>query len=109
MRVLDFIVTGQTLRRDPACDFSGIAAGSSGYLSARFRFSADWAGHKKAAVFTGADGKEYPVGLRDGLCEIPAEALTGRVVRVMVVGRRGFSNLPTNEIAFSQTVRNKEV
>lgn len=108
MRVLDFIVTGQTLRRDPACDFSGLAAGSSGYLYARFRFSADWAGHKKAAVFT-ASGEEYPVGLRDGMCEIPAEALTGRVVRVMVVGRRGFSELPTNEIAFSQTVRNKEV
>jgi hypothetical protein len=27
----------------------------------------------------------------------------------MVAGRRGFSNLPTNEIAFAQTVRNKEV
>lgn len=108
MRVLDFIVTGQTLRRDPACDFSGITAGSSGYLQARFRFSADWAGYKKAAVFT-ASGVEYPVGLRDGMCEIPAEALAGRVVRVMVVGRRGFSDLPTNEIAFSQTVRNKEV
>ena len=108
MRILDFIVTGQTLRRDPACDFSGITAGSTGYLFARFRFSAEWSGRKKAAVFT-ASGKEYPVGIQDGMCEIPAEALAGRVVRVMVVGRRGLSTVPTDEIAFSQTVRNKEV
>jgi hypothetical protein len=103
---LEFIVSGQTLTKDPRCDFSGIAAGSRGYLFARFRFSKDWAGCKKAAVFTTPSGQEYPVGLgKDNLCEIPAEALTGKAVRVMVVGRRNGGNIPTTEIAFPQTVR----
>ena len=106
MRVLDFIVSGQTLTKDPLCDFSGIAAGSQGYLFARFRFSKDWTGCKKAALFTDSKGKEYPVGLKDNMCEIPADALTGRSVRVMIVGRsRTGSNIPTTETAFAQTVR----
>lgn len=104
MRVLDFIVSGQTLTKDPLCDFTGIAAGSRGYLYARFRFSKDWAGCKKAAVFT-CNGKDYPVGLKDNMCEIPAEALTGRAVQVYVVGRRAGCNIPTSVVAFPQTVR----
>ena len=104
MRVLDFIVSGQTLTKDPLCDFTGIAAGSRGYLHARFRFSKDWAGCKKAAVFT-CNGKDYPVGLKDNMCEIPADALTGRAVQVYVVGRRGGCNIPTSVVEFPQTVR----
>lgn len=104
MRVLDFIVSGQTLTKDPLCDFTGIAAGSRGYLYARFRFSKDWAGCKKAAVFT-CNGKDYPVGLKDNMCEIPADALTGRAVQVYVVGRCGGCNIPTSVVAFPQTVR----
>jgi hypothetical protein len=34
LRVLDFIVSGQTVKPDPLCDFDGIVAGSSGYLQA---------------------------------------------------------------------------
>ena len=104
MRVLEFIVSGQTLTRDPLCDFSGIAAGSTGYLFARFRFSKDWAGCKKVAVFT-CNGEEHPVGLKDNMCEIPAAALTGRAVRVYVVGRRDGCSIPTNVAAFPQTIR----
>ena len=104
MRNLDFIVDGQKLARDPLCDFTGIAAGSKGYLFARFRFSKEWSGCKKAAVFT-CKGKDYAVGLKDNMCEIPAEALTGSAVQVRVVGRRGGEEIPTTVVAFPQTVR----
>lgn len=83
MRVLRFIVNGQKLTPDPACDFSGIVSNSRGYLVARFTFSYEWAGFKKVALFEGAD----PVPLKNNFCVIPAEALTGRTVRLSIVGQ----------------------
>ena len=75
MRTLDFIAAGQALTRAPSCDFTGIVAGSCGYLRARFQFSREWSGCKKVAVFS-SKGQEYPVPLEFNMCEIPAEALT---------------------------------
>lgn len=103
MKVLDFIISGQKLQRDPSCDFSGIVAGSRGYLFARFRFSAAWAGCKKVAVFS-CKGNAHPVQLANNMCEIPAEALTGTSVQVYVVGRRSGYEITSGEIAFAQTV-----
>lgn len=104
MRVLDFIAAGQTLTRAPACDFTGIVAGSRGYLRARFLFSREWAGCKKVAVFT-SKGQDYPVPLELNMCEIPAEALTGSAVQVYVIGRRPGYQITTAVAAFPQTVR----
>lgn len=105
MRNLDFIADGQRLSRDPLCDFTGIAAGSRGYLQARFRFSREWSGCKKVAVFL-CRGTEYPVGLKDNQCIIPWEALeSARAVQVYVVGRREGYQITTNMTAFPQTVR----
>ena len=103
MRVLDFIISGQTLTRDPGCDFSGIVAGSRGYLHARFRFSAAWAGCKKVAVFT-YKGEEYPVALQNNECEIPAEVLDGKTVQLYVAGQSGKLRIYTTSVAFPQTV-----
>lgn len=100
MRNLEFNASGQTLKRAPACDFSGIVAGSRGYLFARFYFSADWASCKKVAVFT-YRGIDYPVGLKDNMCEVPAEVLAGGPVQVYVLGARGTSRIPTNAVAFT--------
>lgn len=104
MRVLDFTATGQTLKRSPGADFSGIVAGSRGYLFARFRFDREWSGCKKVAVFC-CHGKEHPAGLRAGMCEIPAEALTGDAVQVYVVGRRPGFEITTDVAAFRQLVK----
>ena len=102
MRVLSFTVTGQKLTADPVCDFSGIVSNSRGYLYARFRFSSDWAGCKKAAIFTG-HGEGHPVPLVNNMCEIPPEALTGNLVQVCVVGLRADGyRIPTNTIEFKQ-------
>lgn len=102
MRFLDFVASGQSLQRDQRCDFSGIAAGSRGYLYARFRFTTkDWSGSKRVAVFT-HKGKEYPVGLQYGQCEIPEEVLTGGPVQVHLVGRRSDGvQITTGRTAFT--------
>ena len=101
MRVIDFVVTGQSIERDPRGDFAGIVSGSAGYLVARFRFSADWNGCKKVAVFT-SWGKDYPTPIIDGVCEIPAEALVGNTVEVSVVGQRDRYRITTDTTAFAQ-------
>lgn len=103
MRILEFIASGQTLSRAPHCDFTGIVAGSKGYLYACFHFSREWAGCKKVAVFT-CKGKEYPAGLDFNMCEIPAEALAGTNVQVRLVGRRPGFEITTTVCAFPQTV-----
>lgn len=102
MRTLCFTVEGQRLRPDPACDFGGIVSNSRGYLQARFRFSADWKGCKKAAIFTGEDGEEAVPILGDS-CMIPDIALTGPVVQVSVVGQKSNgTRIPTNTSEFKQ-------
>lgn len=102
MRILDFIVSGQKIIRDPKCDFSGIASGSRGYLKARFRFSADWRGCKAAVIFY-CRGKEIPVPLKTSICDIPDDALIGSSIGVKVIGKKGDMVIPTNTIYFEQT------
>lgn len=102
MRILDFIVSGQTIKRDPSCDFTGLVAGSRGYVLARFRFSTDWAGCKKVVIFSG-NGTERPTPLTNNMCEIPAEVLTGTAVQVRAVGRRDGYQITTGTVAFSQS------
>jgi len=102
MRTLLFVVSGQKLTCDPACDFSGIVSNSRGYLRAKFRSSADWNGCKKAAIFAGT-GAPIPVPIIGDSCDIPAEALTGNVVQVAVVGQSKTLRIPTNTLEFKQT------
>lgn len=52
MRILKFIVEGQTLRKDPECDFSHIIKGSKDYLGCSFKLPADWRNIPLAATFT---------------------------------------------------------
>jgi hypothetical protein len=101
MRQLSFTVNGQRLSCDPACDFTGIVSNSRGYLRARFRFSADWKGCKKVAIFTGPNGEEM-VPLAGDCCQIPDNVLTGNIVQVAVVGQSGAVRISTNTIEFKQ-------
>ncbi len=101
MRVLDFIVSGQKLECDPACDFSGIATGSRDYLHARFRFSADWKGCKVVAVFS-CRGREYMVAMEKPTCTIPYKALIGSTVSVYLVGQHDDYRITTNRVSFMQ-------
>lgn len=95
MRVLDFDVNRQIISKSPGCDFSGLVAGTSGYLKARFNFSREWSGYLRVAVFT-CRGVEEPRPLIGNMCDVPSEVLLGDSFKVTVVGKRGDDMLTCN-------------
>lgn len=96
MRILQFVADGQRLKKQTNCDFSGLVAGSEGYLRAEFTFSDEWLGCKKAASFWVGD-QEYAVLLDDDdSCVIPPEVLAGELFKVSVVGvKTGYKLMST--------------
>lgn len=104
MRILEFEVDRQTVRKKTGCDFSGLVAGTSGYLWAKFTFSDDWDGCLKAASFWSPDGKEHPLMLKNNACEIPREALEQSTFGVSVTGKRGEYGIRTNRVIVKQEV-----
>lgn len=104
MRTLKFIIAAQAIIKDPDCDFSGIVSGTKGYLYAQFSFSEEWEGCRMAAVFSSL-GKEYPRPIKNGGCEIPAEALTWDYFGVRVVGQRENYRITTDEVKVKQERR----
>lgn len=95
MRTLKFLVDGQSIRKDPSCDFSHIVPGTKGYLSASFDFSPDWDGCRKAAIFS-CLGKNHPVPIINNKCQIPEEALIYKYFKVQVVGEMDGYRITTN-------------
>lgn len=90
MRVLDFAIEKQNIRKHG--DFTGLVAGSKDYLQARFSFSSEWNGYRKAAVFTCQTG-EYAEPINGCMCKVPNEVAAQCSFKVHVVGRRGDEGL----------------
>lgn len=96
MRTLKFNVRGQTIRKDPSCDFRGLVRGSAGYLSCQFTFDSEWDGLNKVAEFRRAGSNEtVSVLLRDGACDVPDDVASARRWSVRVVGGKGEKRLRT--------------
>lgn len=103
MRVLEFIVEGQILTKNPSCNFENLVPGTEGYLQAHFSFSPEWNGCVKAAAFWRGDQECTPQLLKDGhTCMISADALTGRSFGVSIVGKKGNQLMPTNRVVVVQ-------
>lgn len=85
MRILEYRVIGQRLV--PTGDHSGLVAGTTGYLRARFMFNNDWNDCIKRVTFV-ADGVEYPVRLVNDECVIPPAALKDTIFELYVEGRK---------------------
>lgn len=100
-RTLRFIVNGQSIVKDPMCDFSKISPGTSGYLKAQFSFSNEWNGCKMAASFW-CLGKEYGAILKCGECFIPKEALQWSNFSVSLTGISGNYKITTNKVLVNQ-------
>jgi hypothetical protein len=104
MRILEFIVDGQTIKQDPECDFTNLVPGSEGYLQAKFSFSSDWDGCIKVVAFYSPLGREYPpqaIG-NSGICTIPPEALKKRAFKVQVLAKKKGVKLVTNRLTITQ-------
>lgn len=104
MRLLEFKVDKQYLKKDPDCDFTKIVAGSKNYLKAHFTFSEDWDGCKKAASFWRGK-EEHAVLLMNDECVIPEEVLVGMTFGVSVLGQKDDVQIPTNQTTVRQEVR----
>lgn len=108
MRELIFDVEQQRLKRNPDCDFSGIVAGSEGYLKAKFNFlSDDWNGCKKIASFMSL-GIEGDMGVyldENNSCDIPPEATMFDEFIVSLIGVKPDYKIPTNSLRIKQEVR----
>ena len=103
MRVLEFIVKGQKLTKNPLCDFENLVSGTKGYLKAQFTFSEEWSDCILIARFFRGD-EEHAVQIINNTCEIPPEALTGMTFRVSVLGQRNDYQIRTNQVVVRQEV-----
>ena len=100
MRTLQFKVTGQNLSKDG--DFSGLIAGTRGYLQTAYNFDSEWDGCRKAAVFCRYE-KEYPVPIVNGKCAVPDEIAEYKRWKVYLVGERKGYRITTNEVEVRQS------
>ena len=81
---LKFYVKNQTLAY---CGNDTVASGSKNYLYAAFRFTKEWAGLAKTAVFISADGsRRYHMLIEGGRCSVPAEMIAEGGFYVSVFG-----------------------
>ena len=106
MRILEFNVAKQRITKKQDCDFSGLVAGSVGYLHAKFHFSENewnrctdkiarfWIGEQEYATLLGDDNA----------CVIPTEVLTGKRFEVSVLGAADGYRIETNKINVRQEV-----
>lgn len=104
MRTLVFTVKNQIIQRDISCDFSGLVAGTTGYLRAKFSFSEDWNGCAKVAGFFLKDGTEFqPCVLdSDNSCFIPEEILKYHEFNVKLFGKKTNYTITTRPITIKQ-------
>ena len=99
MRTLQCKVTGQSLRKDG--DFSGIVAGTKGYLRMAFNFNSEWDSCKKAAVFSRHD-REQALPVINGGCPVPDEIAQHSRWKVRLIGEKEGYRFTTIEVEVRQ-------
>ena len=107
MRLLEFTVKKQRLIKKATCDFSGLVAGSKGYLYAKFDFPyGDWRVCPIRIASFWIGNKEYAKLLDENdMCEIPSEVLAGEEFRVYLIGADRDYRIDTNEVRIQQEVK----
>ena len=106
MRILEFNVSKQRLNKKIGCDFSGLVAGSIGYLRATFNFAEDdWDKCTVKVARFWINEQEHAKSLdENNSCIIPPEVLTGSKFEVSVVGAAPGYKIETNKINVRQEV-----
>lgn len=89
MRTLRFIVDGESIIKDPSCNFTGLFPKSNSEIRAEFVFSPEWKSRVKVAAFWSMLDKEYPPQVLedDDTCLIPDEALARPTFKVQILGK----------------------
>lgn len=99
MRILNFKVSGQNLSKNG--DFSGIVAGTKGYLRLSFDFDPEWSGCKKAVIFSRYD-REQALPVINGGCPVPDEIAQHTRWKVRLIGEKEGYRITTNEVEVRQ-------
>ena len=102
MRDLEFIIDGQIMKKDPACSFSNIVAGSKNFFRCKFNFCREWNGFSCAAVFNAA-GKVQYVPIIDCRCMIPDTITSEREYLISIIGTKDDTTITTNSVKVFQT------
>ncbi len=100
-RVLSFIVEGQSIRKDPNCDFTGLVSGTKGYYQAKFSFDKEWKDYKCIAIFKTSKITKF-VPIINNACSIPDEITEHLNYRISVLGQSGLQSIPTTEVSIRQ-------
>lgn len=101
MRDLRFKVKGQTIEKDPNCDFSGIAKGTDNWLNLVFSFNYEWTGMARAVTMRSSDGVEVN-RLINGKVAVPLEITQGEFFNISVYGKKENQLIATNKIFIDQ-------
>lgn len=113
MKDLHFDVNGQRLTKANEEDFKHIVAKSKGYLRCMFSFDDEWAGTKKAVLFTTSirfkpdvvqDVVQDIVRVDNVSCMVPDGVTDSNVFYVKIFGKRPGLVLQTNWIMIEQEV-----
>lgn len=106
MRILEFEIEKQRLKKRQLCDFSGLVAGSVGYLQAKFYFSEnEWGSCSDIVARFWIGDKEHAALLdKNNSCAIPPEVLTGDKFEVSILGVAPGYRIETNKISVRQEV-----
>lgn len=100
MRILEFDVNGTEINKGRKSDFNKLVKGN-GNLTAKFNLSKEWSGYKIAASFFKL-GEEFPVLIKNGMCEIPEKALSWKEFSVQIIGIKEGSMMKTNKLLIKQ-------
>ena len=103
MRLLKFNVNGQTIAKDPECDFKNLVAGSRNYLKAYFNLPESWQNCPVAVSFWRGSA-EHAFLLKDNACNVPDEVLDFPTFRISLTCQKGSSLIKTNKILVRQEV-----
>lgn len=106
MRTLDFTVAKQRLTKKTGCNFSGLVAGTVGYLKVSFEFSGDdWNRCTEKIARFWINEQEHAERLDErNSCVIPPEVLVGNKFEVSVIGAAPGYRIDTNKITVRQEV-----
>jgi len=101
METLRFLIKGQMIKKDPACPFNRMVAGSFNYYVAEFEMDEGWNGYSCLAKFN-VDGRLSYEPIVKGKVTIPEDVLKYKKFSVGVIGKKGDIILNTNETKIIQ-------
>lgn len=103
MRILEYFVNGNEIKKIPRNNYSGLIPKSKESVKLKFTFSSEWDNTAKVVEFVTRDGKECePQILINNVCMIPEQALNEYIFYIRVLGKSKDDLLTTEKMTICQ-------